>query len=937
MDFNREWERNGSVGTVSAHAYFIPFATGDKAGGREQSSRFIDLNGEWEFKAHKTIDSVKVGEALPDRMPVPGCVQMYGYDTPQYTNVRYPFPYAPPYIYKENPAFHYRRTFDLRCASNVRLVFEGVDSCFYVFVNGVRVGFSQVSHRISEFDLTGFAKEGLNVLDVVVLKWCAGSYLEDQDKWRFTGIFRDVYLLARAAGGIEDYKIDTDVTDGKGVVRVTLERGGAAEVAFNGETRLVKAGETAEFTVEDPRLWSAECPELYPLELRAAGEVIYEQVGIRRVKIENGVFTVNGKAVKLHGVNRHDFHPSKGAAVSAADMRHDLELMKAYNVNALRTSHYPSAPELYRMADEIGLYVMSETDIECHGVVTVDGDYKSSLYNTLAESDLFTDAILERNQLNYAVNKNRPCVVMWSLGNEAGYGKNFVAASHWLHSHDSRPVHYEQHVNIAGTEAYYSDPIDVASRMYPTIEHMREMRADQKETRPIVLCEYCHAMGNGPGDLVDYWALMNSDDRFAGGFIWEWADHGLEYKGKKFLYGSDFPNMNDGNFCIDGLFAPDRAAKPGCDEMRAVYADVRFVRDGDGYAIENGYFFKTVEGTVAVTVKTEGKAVYTADVPVTLAPGARAAIEVPQMSGDGYTAVYFNLSGNATANGFFTLEARRPFTVEERAAAVKTGKNGYSATYGDVSIAVDNAGRLTAIRKNGVQLLARPLEIDVARAPIDNDKEDRARWKNIEAATAQMRSRVTADASGISARGFMAADCRRSILDYEITYAFTDEGLKIDLDYQIPEYVGDLARVGLRFAVPDDYGRIRYLAYEGESYIDKHAGYVKDVFEKDVDALYVPYVRPQECSSRYAADFFELIGEQSLSVTADKPFSFSVLPFSREQLEKAKHDFELKKDGRLYVHIDERMAGVGSHACGPVLDDKYRVKGKGRIRFLLRF
>ncbi|MDE6397798.1 MAG: glycoside hydrolase family 2, partial [Clostridiales bacterium] len=589
------------------------------AGERESSSLFTLLNGVWNFRAHKRVEDVRVPESLYDTVAVPGCVQLQGYDMPQYTNIRFPFPFDPPYIRKDNPAFHYRRTFTVTQTRGVRLVFEGVDSCFYVYVNGKKVGFSQVSHRVSEFDISPFVREGQNTLDVIVIKWCAGSYLEDQDKWRFTGIFRDVYLLTRAEGCVEDYKIETDVTGGKGIVRFTLLRGGDAEVCLEGQTRTVRSGETAEFTVENPRLWSAETPALYDLQIHAAGETIYEKVGIRSVKIESGVLKVNGKAIKLHGVNRHDFHPERGAAVNKEDMRRDLQLMKDYNVNALRTSHYPSAPELYRMADEMGLYVMSESDVECHGVVAIDGDSDGEKYDMFAQGDMFTDAILERNILNYETQKNRTSVIMWSLGNEAGYGKNFTAAAEWLHAHDSRPVHYEQHVHAAGKESYYTDPIDVVSRMYPSIEDMQAILNDKKETRPLILCEYTHAMGNSCGDLGDYMNMFYGTDRCAGGFIWEWADHGLSYGGKKDLYGSDFRNMNDGNFCIDGLFAPDRTPKPACFEMRAQYAYARFVKENDDYYLVNRYAFLEIAGEVRIAVKREGGEIFSTSISVRVA------------------------------------------------------------------------------------------------------------------------------------------------------------------------------------------------------------------------------------------------------------------------------------------------------------------------------
>lgn len=944
--FDREWERNACIGTLPARAYFVPFGLNDKAGERETSSRFISLNGDWKLKAHPTIDTVALDEKLPDTVTVPSCLQMLGYDEPQYTNVQYPFPYMPPYILKDNPAYHYRRTFTVADTLGLRLVFEGVDSCFYVFVNGKKVGYSQISHRVSEFDIANVAKAGENTLDVVVLKWCAGSYLEDQDKWRFTGIFRDVYLLCRGEDPVEDYKIETAVEGKTGKILFTLLRGGNATVSCNGQTATVAAGKTATFTVENAKLWSAETPNLYPLSVTTKDEVIYEEVGIRTVAIENGVFKVNGQAVKLHGVNRHDFNTNTGATVTRENMIEDVRIMKAHNVNAVRTSHYPSAPEFYKLADRIGLYIMSESDVESHGVVTMEGGYNGELYNTIAKLDFYRDAIVERNAVNYEVNKNRAAVVIWSLGNESGYGPNFVAAAEWLHAHDARPVHYEQHYNVRMNyadckdmpDAYYTDPIDMVSRMYPSIEDMRKIVDDPRETRPLVLCEYSHAMGNGPGDLKDYWDLIDSADRYMGGFIWEWADHGLTFGGKPNLYGSDFPNRNDGNFCIDGLFAPDRASKPGCDEMKAVYADVKFIRDGDEVKLLNGFYFRAVEGTVTVTVKVDGKVKHTAAQAVRLEPQQAVAIPVPAVREEGFVGLYLAFDGDVKAQGYFTLHEKAGLDATPVCADIARKGTDTAVSYGPFACSVDRNGKLTSCVCAGFKLLSAPLEIDIARAATDNDVNDKRIWTDFGCYDGGMRSTVTVENGAVVARGYWVTDARKPALEYTLSYIPCREGLRVDFDYTVPDYVRDLPRVGLRFAVPAASAKtVRYRAYEGESYIDRHYAYAKDDYEKTPDTLYTPYIKPQENGSRFDADFVELLGKATVRIDADRQFSFSVLPYSREQLAEAKHAYELQKDGNVYVHLDAAMAGVGSNACGPQLPDAYRVLGgtKGAISFLI--
>ncbi|MDR3318527.1 MAG: hypothetical protein LBS99_03745, partial [Clostridiales bacterium] len=543
----------------------------------------LSLNGEWAITEYKSVHEADDGfleSELNGKIEVPSCVQYYGYDYFQYSCLNYPFPYDPPYVPFDNPVFHHRKRFGCRKDGDKKyLVFEGVDSCFYLYVNKSYVGFSQISHRVSEFDVTSFIVNGENTVDVLVVKWCAGSYLEDQDKWRFSGIFRDAYLLSRPRGHIEDYTVNTALD---GTVEFCYNRGGSeAAVTLSGETKTVRAGEAVRFTLKNPGLWSAEKPLLYDLRIACAGETINEKVGIRSVTIEDGIFKINGKHIKLKGVNRHDFHPEKGAAVSEADMRADLVLMKAHNINAVRTSHYPSSPAFYKLCDELGLYVMSEADVECHQSLYLRRKENEACSFEIADGDMFAEAIIERNLDNVETQKNRACVIIWSLGNESGYGKNFTKAAELIKLKDaSRPIHFESMSLISGREEYYTVPLDMVSRMYPSYEWLdKDFLADPKERRPIVLCEYSHAMGNGPGDLQRYRDIFAKSDRDMGGFVWEWKDHGV-LRGGGYRYGGDFPeHANDGNFCLDGLVGPGLEIKPGILNLKKLYGDEKPARE----------------------------------------------------------------------------------------------------------------------------------------------------------------------------------------------------------------------------------------------------------------------------------------------------------------------------------------------------------------------
>lgn len=577
-----EHHKLSRVGTEPHRSYYIPFAADEAVPNNEYgiidrtaSTRFTLLDGLWQIRQHEHVEDFELHEPLEETIPVPSCVQMHGYDHIQYLNKRYPFPVLYPHFTYENPCWHYRRSFRLATRPGERyyLNFEGVDSAFYLYINGQFCGFSQISHATSEFDITDFAVDGENTVDVLVLKWCMATYLECQDKFRFSGIFRSVYLLTRPEQHITDYKIDADLCNGGGVLTFRNESPVDIALELEGETRTVKSGETARLTLPAVTPWTAENPALYTLTLRACGEKIVERIGFRRVSIEGKVFKVNGEAVKLKGVNRHEFHYQTGATVSLANMAEDIQLMKELNVNAVRTAHYPNCPEFYLLCDAMGLYVMDEADLEIHGAGTRDGrNDVPELWNEYAEDEFFTPGITDRQIALVERDKNRPCVIIWSWGNESGFGKAFLEGARYIKDRDkTRPVHYEGLQN-APEKYYYTDLVDMVSMMYPSFETIREKVLDNpEETRPFVLCEYTHAMGNSCGDLGEYWDMIYANEQMMGGFVWEWADHGIQTEGG-FLYGGDFGEMeHDGSFCADGLVTPDRKVKSGALEMKAVY------------------------------------------------------------------------------------------------------------------------------------------------------------------------------------------------------------------------------------------------------------------------------------------------------------------------------------------------------------------------------
>nr|MCR5756271.1 DUF4981 domain-containing protein [Acetatifactor sp.] len=774
------------VGTMPPRCFYEPVS-------EKKMQRTRLLSGEdWKFAWFPQIREVPeafCAESFESadfvQMEVPSCWQMKGYDQKMYTNVRYPFPVDPPFVPDENPCGCYIKDFTLDEADLMQrsfLYFEGVDSCFYVWVNGVFVGYSQVSHSPSEFEITGKVKAGNNRLSVLVLKWCDGSYLEDQDKFRFSGIFRDVTLLVRPKNFVRDYVVTTpiDLENKRADVEVKLfctEDVPDVKVAlYNGEGNLMeskKLSETGEvtFAVEHPHLWNAEDPYQYTLKIieNDGDEILEQKVGIRRIDIVNGVFCVNGNRVKFKGVNRHDSNPFTGYVVTKEDALKDLRLMKEHNVNAIRTSHYPNAPWFIELCSEYGFYVISEADLETHGMADVRRPGLDDGVGILSQDPAWLEAYLDRQERNVLRDRNAAATVMWSLGNESGYGPNMEEGGKLCKKLDpTRPVHYEGAVHE--TDGYKNDKsmLDVESYMYASPEFCKSYCEDVRQRKPLVLCEYVHAMGNGPGDIEEYWKEIYSHDNFAGGFVWEWCDHAT-YEGETsdgkaiYHYGGDageFPH--DGNFCMDGLVYPDRRPHTGLKELKQVYRPIRAELTDEGMLeLENKLDFTDISETILVkynVVGSDGKT-YTEPkllkVP-SLHPHEKVQINVQEvaeycgeLSGENkYLWITYETAserGLLTAGhslGFDQLPLgpetcdtlKENATLSEAAPAsvecVELGW-GYEILAKNVRVVFDTAkGVPVLIEKNGINLLKAPIEFAVWRAPADNDRNVCNEWRD---------------------------------------------------------------------------------------------------------------------------------------------------------------------------------------------------------------
>jgi beta-galactosidase len=971
------------VGTLPPHAYFIPFS-GEEAAlteEREASDRFLSLNGTWKFGYFPNPLAVPefagpgFDDAAFDSIPVPSVWQTQGYDRHQYTNVSYPFPFDPPYVPSENPCGAYRRSFSLKKAPGkaYTLTFEGVDSCLYVWVNGDFVGYSQVSHSTSDFDVTPFVKDGENTLAVLVLKWCDGSYAEDQDKLRMSGIFRDVYLLTREENHIASFSVRTEF--GGDFSAATLR----ARFTFSGSPgpvsyRLLspkgdtvaqgEAGEELALPVASPVLWNAETPHLYTLLLTCGTEVIAQKVGFRQIAIRDGVVYLNGQNIKFKGVNRHDSDPVTGYTISREQMLRDMALMKQHNVNAIRTSHYPNSPLFTEYCDRLGFYVIGESDVEIHGVCTLYGADYEGIYGMLAHDPSFEKTILDRVQRNVLRDENHPSVVIWSLGNEAGFGQNFQKAGRWVKGYDpSRLTHYEGDAHPWAEFDGDKSMIDLHSRMYASHQYVEDYFANPENKKPFIQCEFTHAMGNGPGDLEDYYQQIYRHDGFCGGFVWEWCDHAV-YMGKTpqgkamYYYGGDFGEFpHDGNFCMDGLVYPDRRPHTGLYELGQVARPLRArVVDSEKglYAFQNTLDFVDAKDRIRIdyALEVNGEPVET---------GTLGSLAIPA-HGEAQAALpLFLPQGLCTLKFSYILTTDLPFTPAGHvlgfdqfvlrdmplAPVSQPAKAPTEYTEDERHLVVQGANfryvfdKFTALPSEmtfgGVNLLEAPAQLSIWRAPTDNDRNIRIQWER--AGYRHTRPRVYSiqassqgDGVEITASLSLGALVVQRILTLDATYRISSDGqvaLRFHavrrLDSRLPE-MPFLPRFGLCLTLPKAMNQVEYLGYGPyESYVDKRRASYLGKFSSSVEALHEDYLKPQENGSHYGCRSVSLQGGGcKLTASSPLPFSFNASPYTTEELTEKQHNFQLTPSGHTILHLDYRQSGIGSNSCGPALEEQYR-------------
>lgn len=961
-------------GCEEPRAYFVPHTDETTAirGVRDESTLFQNLCGTWDFHFYATPADLPDFTAPDfatdwDDLTVPMNWQMAlgrGYDVPNYTNLNYPYPCDPPHTPDDNPCGLYHRTFTLRPGMEGKKVFinfEGVDSCFYLYVNNRFAAYSQVSHMTSEIDITSYLTAGENDLKVLVFKWCDGSYLEDQDMWRMSGIFREVYLLYRSENRITDYFVHTDVAYDNQSATVK------ADLSFVGDTLptwkfysaegdlLAQGSGEPSIALDAPHLWSDELPYLYTLVLMCGGEVIAQRVGVRKIEVKNKVVYVNGEKIKLRGVNRHDSHPELGHATPLDHMIRDLMIMKRHNVNAIRTSHYPNDPRFTELCDQYGFFVVDEADLEAHGMWAYGNQ------NYLSHDPSWREAYLDRAKRMVERDKNHPSILIWSLGNEAFYGDNHRAMSMYIKSRDkSRLVHYEG--CNAGWKGYEQEVkyLDLESRMYPDPNYCKQYCEDEGYKLPFFLCEYSHAMGNGPGDLKEYWDVIWSHDNFLGGCVWEFIDHSvsIDVNGKKgYTYGGDFgDHPNDGNFCVDGLVYPDRRPHTGLLELKAVIAPlaIEATEDSARYVVHSRRFFADLSDLeVIATVKADGVTLSTQRVALSAAPQSteEITVTVPQTL-VGFATVDFSVvQKNATpwaepgyevTNVQYVLASqKREATIAPLTAPVTVSETAKSLTIatGNVVYTFDTFhGTLVSIKESGKEMLDAPVKPTVWRAPTDNDRNIRWKWQDfafhrtdtrlVRASVREQSPASVTYSTVLSLGGYT----RKPILTAAIDYTVTADGvLTISQKVEVHAYEDRfpfLPRYGLHFVLTAGFEKVDYFGYgPHESYWDKHRSCRLDRFGTTVTDNFEHYVRPQENSSHWGTEWCLLATDagQGLFVTADGSFSFNAQHYSAQMLDQTPHDYQLIPDSRTYLTVDYKQSGVGSNSCGPALAEEYRL------------
>lgn len=964
MDFSRFLVPSlTSENCEQPRSFFVPFSTREAAmsGNFRESDRYISLDGDWMFHYYDTMLEVPdnlVNVDFDSHIPVPACWQNHGYGQLWYTNINYQIPYTAPKVPVDTPVGIYKKKFEMHPGDKrVYIVFEGVNSMYLVYLNGVYIGMAKGAHLQHEFELTGGIEEGENELIVVVTTYSDATYIEDQDFLRFNGIFRDVYLLERDENHIEDFFIRTDPS---GIVSVDIDFSGMCEEPelsiYDADTRIEG------MRVNEPTLWNAENPYLYKLVIKCGTEYIGKSFGFAQVTIEDSVLKVNGKPIKIKGVNHHDTNPETGWYMTDEDMINDLRLMKQNNINAIRFSHYPPAPQMIEMCDKFGFYVIDECDLEAHGLERVfKGQDK---FNALSGNPSWREAYLDRMKRTFERDKNGTSIIMWSLGNESFFGENHRKMSEYVKNRDKRPIHYEGTTSprtIIPAEVRPSieecDPcVDVISTMYWGIDGMEAAGINEKgHTRPFFLCEYGHAMGMGPGSLEEYWNVIYRYPRLCGGCVWEWADHAVYDKNKNaYLYGGDFGDQpNDGNFCVDGLNYPDRRPHLGLRSLKKAIQPLRFSFCDNVLTITNTMdFLHSDIFDIGYSFVSGGKELFRGLIPTDIHPHESVSFvlnDYPETAQDRVflevNAVYRTTNWYAKAGDTVAWAQFEVDTEVEKApkpdhsfesVLVEDSDRYISVRAAGITYVFDKAkGVLISAIKNGRDLLAAPSEWIFRRAPMDNDRNEKSYWQDYHTDIARLHvtsvsTEIHDNYAKLCVDGAFAAKSKLPYYIVSIEYVFSCNGMNVSVNGIMPDKANfmSIPRVALMFPLCEGFEKLEYFGMGPYSCYSDFCNHTKfGYFTSTVTDEFEPMIKPQECGNHIGCEFAEVFSKDA-SVRVDGEFEFSALHHSPDELTEKQHVHELSNDGKTYLIVGYKQNGVGSNSCGPRPLDCYIFKDK---------